>query len=155
MGNGGNSREIPFGGMQIIAFGDFFQLPPVYRGDSSGSDRYWRPFCFDSPVWSNLGLSENIADLNSKCLISSTNPLPNDGIVPTRLYVLNKDVDSENVSRLAELKTEEVVCEAKDEWRVRMPVGTPAATKKKMVESLSMEMPDIVRLKVGAQVMLT
>jgi len=184
--NGGNSREIPFGGMQIIAFGDFFQLPPVYRGDSSGSDRYWRPFCFDSPVWSNLGLSENIlelkevqrqenedfitllnkvrigqiqekdiADLNSKCLISSTNPLPNDGIVPTRLYVLNKDVDSENVSRLAELKTEEVVCEAKDEWRVRMPVGTPAATKKKMIESLSMEMPDIVRLKVGAQVMLT
>jgi len=182
----GNFREEPFGGMQIIAFGDFFQLPPVYRGDGSVRDRKWRPFCFDSPVWSDLGLSENIVELkevqrqeneefvsllnkvrigtiqetdirylNSRCLISSTNPLPTDGIVPTRLYVLNKDVDSENVSRLAELNSEEVVCEAIDTWRESMPTGTLAATKKKMLDSLSMEMPDEVRLKVGAQVMLT
>eukprot|EP00979_Chaetoceros_neogracilis_P015042 scaffold5242_cov287-Chaetoceros_neogracile.AAC.10 len=182
----GNFREKAFGGMQIIAFGDFFQLPPVYRGDGSVRDRKWRPFCFDSPVWSELGLSDNIVELkevqrqeneefvsllnkvrvgaiqetdirylNSRCLISSTNPLPTDGIVPTRLYVLNKDVDSENISRLAELKSEEVVCESIDTWRESMPVGTLAATKKKMLDSLSMEMPDEVRLKVGAQVMLT
>ena len=36
-----------------------------------------------------------------------------------------------------------------------MPVGTLADTKKKMKDALGMEMPDEVRLKVGAQVMLT
>jgi len=56
---------------------------------------------------------------------------------------------------LAELNSEEVVCEAIDTWRESMPTGTLAATKKKMLDSLSMEMPDEVRLKVGAQVMLT
>mmetsp|Transcript_29893 Transcript_29893/g.54771 ORF Transcript_29893/g.54771 Transcript_29893/m.54771 type:complete len:852 (-) Transcript_29893:56-2611(-) len=182
----GNFRDKPFGGMQIIAFGDFFQLPPVHRNDGSGSDRNWRPFCFDSPVWSDLGLSENIVelkevqrqeneefvsllnkvrigevqesdirDLNSKCLISDTNPLPTDGIVPTRLYVLNKDVDLENISRLEELKEKEVVCKATNVWREIMPVGTLVAMKKKMMDSISMEMPDEVRLKIGAQVMLT
>jgi len=181
----GNFRESPFGGMQIIAFGDFFQLPPVYK-DAGRRDRHWRPFCFDSPVWSDLGLSENvielkevqrqenenfvsllnkvrvgevqdsdIKELNSRCLVSDTNPLPIDGIVPTRLYVLNKDVDSENECRLAELNSEEIVCEAIDKWRESMPLGTLAAAKKKMKDSLSMEMPDEVRLKIGAQVMLT
>ena len=36
-----------------------------------------------------------------------------------------------------------------------MPVGTLASIKKKMKDSLSMELPDEVKLKVGAQVMLT
>lgn len=175
----------PFGGMQVIAFGDFFQLPPVYRYDGS-HDRSWRPFCFESEVWSELGLSENIVelkevqrqehgdfvnflgkvrtgtvdhadinDLNRKCVVGPNNPLPNDGILPTRLYVLNKDVDSQNINRLRALSGEEVVCKATDVWRQSMPVGTPASVKKKMKDSLDMELPDEVRLKVGAQVMLT
>lgn len=175
----------PFGGMQVIAFGDFFQLPPVYRNDGS-RDRSWRPFCFDSPVWSELGLSENIVelqevqrqdhedfinllnkvrnggveprdiwDLNEKCLVGPNNPLPNDGILPTRLYVLNRDVDSENITRLRELDGKEVVCRASDYWRQKMPMGTTASVKKKMKEALAMQMPDELSLKVGAQVMLT
>jgi hypothetical protein len=182
--NGMFSDE-PFGGMQVIAFGDFFQLPPVYRNDGS-HDRSWRPFCFDSPVWSELGLSENIVelrevqrqdhedfinllnkvrnggvenrdiwDLNQKCLVGPNNPLPNDGILPTRLYVLNRDVDSENITRLRELDGKEVVCKANDYWRQKMPMGTPASVKKKMKEGLAMQMPDEISLKVGAQVMLT
>ena len=144
-------RDEPFGGMQIIAFGDFYQLPPAYRAAANNwngngnerSDRRWRPFCFDSHVWEDLGLSDNIVqlkdvqrqenedfvnllnpvrigniretdivELNSRCLIGESNPLPTDGIVPTRLYVLNKDVDLENISRLAELNGKEVVCKA-------------------------------------------
>lgn len=35
----------PFGGMQVIALGDFFQLPPVPRYDDEGK------FAFQSKLW--------------------------------------------------------------------------------------------------------
>lgn len=42
-------NDAPFGGIQLILFGDFFQLPPV-----SGN------FCFTSPVWAELALTNVI-----------------------------------------------------------------------------------------------
>jgi len=175
----GEFAHLPFGGMQVVCFGDFFQLPPIARGPE-------KPFCFESPVWSELGLNDNMVELkevqrqdhrdfvdlltrvrlgqvdqhdihglNARCVISAKHPLPSDGIVPTRLYSLNKDVDEENEIRLAELEGKEIVCVARNTWKDNMPVGTLALVKKSMAESLSKEMPDEVRLKVGAQVMLT
>jgi ATP-dependent exoDNAse (exonuclease V) alpha subunit len=44
----------PFGGMQILFFGDFLQLPPVNRN----SDEL--QFCFDSPIWHKLNLQNII-----------------------------------------------------------------------------------------------
>jgi len=97
----------------------------------------------------------DISQLNDRCLISKSHPIPTDGIIPTRLYVLNKDVDAINEARLAELKEKEMIIEAVNEWKESMPFGTPVAIKKTMADGLSKEMPDEVRLKVGAQVMLT
>lgn len=178
----GKLADKPFGGMQVICFGDFFQLPPVTRG----GDRHTKPFCFDSPVWQELNMSEHsyelkqvirqsknefidllnrvrvgrvsesdIVDLNKQCLVSDDHPFPTDGIMPTRLYTHNSDVDNENSNRLAELTTPEVLFRAKDSWRPMMPSGTLATIKKQMKISLTNEMPDEVVLKVGAQVMLT
>jgi len=188
--NGGNMKSKPMGNMQIIAVGDFFQLPPIVNRDfvdwSRDMDEQ-RPFCFDSPVWAELGLSENtfelaevqrqesgskfemflnmvrvgdvtadiIGDLNKKCLISEAHPLPDDGIVPTRIYTHNRNVDEENEIRLAELEGDLITCIAVDEWREKMPIGTLAAVKKSMKAGIAGEMPDEVKLKVGAQVMLT
>ena len=39
----------PFGGIQLIMVGDFFQLPPVSRGEVS--------FVFESPLWASMGLT--------------------------------------------------------------------------------------------------
>ena len=48
-------RDKPFGGMQIIFAGDFYQLPPI--GDEEDPDSC--KFCFESPLWSELFPSKN------------------------------------------------------------------------------------------------
>lgn len=45
-----HKREIPFGGMQIIFSGDFYQLPPVGNEDDPDTTK----FCFESPLWNEL-----------------------------------------------------------------------------------------------------
>jgi len=96
-----------------------------------------------------------IRDFNAKCLLSGTRTLPDDGIVPTRIYTHNRNVDEENEARLAELEGNLIACTAVDEWREKMPTGTLASVKKGMKAGIAGEMPDVVNLKVGAQVMLT
>ena len=54
----------PMGGMQVVAVGDFFQLPPIINKEAMEWGRdvdEQRPFCFDSPVWSELELGEVVA----------------------------------------------------------------------------------------------
>jgi len=43
-------RDTPFGGMQIIFSGDFYQLPPV--GNEEDPDTL--KFCFETPLWNEL-----------------------------------------------------------------------------------------------------
>lgn len=45
-----NKRDIPFGGIQIILSGDFYQLPPV--GDDDDEDT--TAFCFESEAWGGI-----------------------------------------------------------------------------------------------------
>ena len=51
----------PFGGIQVIFTGDFFQLPPVGNIDDDSTSQ----FCFESEVWPLLFLKQNHIQLTT------------------------------------------------------------------------------------------
>lgn len=48
--------DLPFGGIQIVASGDFYQLPPVC---TDNDDMIQSNFCFQSDLWNNVFESQN------------------------------------------------------------------------------------------------
>jgi ATP-dependent exoDNAse (exonuclease V) alpha subunit len=49
-------NDKPMGGMQMLFFGDFLQLPPINRDNNSSN------FCFDSKIWEELNFHNIILD---------------------------------------------------------------------------------------------
>tara|TARA_Y100000389_G_scaffold204442_1_gene257011 strand:- start:32921 stop:34237 length:1317 start_codon:yes stop_codon:yes gene_type:complete len=50
----------PFGGIQLIASGDFYQLPPIGDNDNSSQSN----FCFQSPIWQESFNHHFVFDVN-------------------------------------------------------------------------------------------
>ena len=157
----GNSK--PFGGVQIVLCGDFFQLPPVSRqGEPATQFIYtsdsWKEsnftICYlseqfrqkDDTVLSILNeirrgdVSEGSRDL----LQSRFNKKTELEVEPTRLFTHNADVDTLNSKELAKLKSDEET----DYYMDSFGRDILAATLKK-----SCLAPEVLRLKVGARVM--
>lgn len=53
-------EDLPFGGIQLILFGDFFQLPPI---EKEAEELH---YCFESPVWSELNLKNILLKENHR-----------------------------------------------------------------------------------------
>ena len=161
-------NERPFGGMQIVLCGDFFQLPPVTRAKSADSLAE-SEFAYKAEVWGsskfttcylseqhrqkdNIYLSilnqirENkVTQKTVELLKTRLNKNPESGAESTKLYTHNIDVDVINNRHLDLIKVE-------GKSYIMSHKGSPnlSATLKKSCLS-----PETLVLKVGARVMFT
>ncbi len=155
-------NQLPFGGMQVILCGDFFQLPPVSRMGEKESH-----FSYKSETWKKLDLKicyleeqyrhkedkfikilngirgNNLSEESLFCLNSRNNACLKEGIEPTKLHTHNINVDTINDSELNKLFGQIFTYQMEDKGR------------KALVEALkkSCLAPEILRLKKGARVM--
>ena len=126
-------RDIPFGGIQIIFSGDFYQLPPV--GDEGDIDS--TKFCFESPLWDSVFSQENQIVLEKvfrqsdnafakilnrlrvgKVTQNGLNSLEKcvgkpikDGFTPTIIFPRRKDVDQINNREFNKCRLEDKMVE--------------------------------------------
>lgn len=155
-------KDEPFGGIQIIMSGDFFQLPPINRGGERAGG-----FVVNSRVWQELDpvicyLQEQhrqdddtlleILDAiragelrrhHAETLLARTEVYPDDMELLTELHTVNVDVDSLNSVKLAELEGDEIT------------YSQTATGSENYVENLqrSVLAPAALKLKKGALVM--
>lgn len=153
----------PFGGIQIVMSGDFFQLPPVSQGETS--------FVFESPIWTqvieqkfnltqvfrqrdqlfvNMLNDMRLGKLAPETIqafsrLERTPSLP-EGIMPTELYAIRTDVERANQARLDALQTEMRTYTSMDGGQL-----PPDQLQRTLENFLA---PKRIALKKGAQVML-
>jgi len=153
--------EQPFGGLQVIFVGDFFQLPPVSRNEQA-------KFAFESAVWKEANpvicyLSEqhrqedgDFLDMLSamrrgafstahRTRLKSRVGILSKQTIATRLYTHNENVDRINRESLAKI----------DEKSRTYEMESRGA--RKLVEALKANClsPETLELKIGASVMFT
>jgi hypothetical protein len=156
----------PFGGMQIILVGDFFQLPPISRQGEQPAQ-----FVYQSEAWRDAGfticylqeqyrqkdeislkilneirageVSEESYEQLQSCFPAARGNRPYSGPAPTRLFTHNIDVDTLNKRELNKVPGSE--CE----------YYMIARGKPNLVEALkkSCLAPEVLQLRPGARVM--
>ncbi|SCV02632.1 LAMI_0H01354g1_1 [Lachancea mirantina] len=157
----------PFGGIQIILSGDFFQLPPVNKNQNQEIK-----FAFDSSAWKDsinatimlqkvfrqqgdgrfiqmlndmrMGNIDSETELEFKKL---SRPLPDDEIIPAELYSTRNEVERANNSRLYNLPGRVRLYQAIDGGEL-----SDVDAKEKLLANFLA--PRELQLKVGAQVMM-
>src|SRR3989344_2585254 len=154
-----NNTE-PFGGLQVVFCGDFFQLPPIRKSYESEAH-----FAYHSLAWKSLSLKvcylseqHRQNDLEYlKVLDAIRDATVGEEIIEilktrfgkkseyeaTKLYSHNKDVNTENETELKKLRNKVFEYDMQERGNHKLP----EALKKSCLA------PETLRLKVGAKVM--
>lgn len=154
--------ERPFGGIQLILCGDFFQLPPVSKNNDGAK------FCFQSEAWqkcvhfnyelrtvhrqkddvfvkilNSIRIGRVTDDIVDTLKETAKQKIESNGVLATRLCSHVKEADEINEFQLNELKSETKIYTALD-------------SDSSMTHILDQQLgiPGKLILKVGAQVML-
>ncbi|GAA5839577.1 hypothetical protein JCM9279_005984 [Rhodotorula babjevae] len=158
----------PFGGIQLVVTGDFFQLPPVTKGTTP-------TFAFEADAWKRcidhtVNLTQVFRQKDTEFIdmlnemrfgrLSTASiqkfkglarqPKYTDSLEPTELFPMRNEVDRANQNRLRALPGEETVFKAED----GLNDHRPQADKSKNTYLSNFMAPETLVLKVGAQVML-
>jgi ATP-dependent DNA helicase PIF1 len=155
--------NLPFGGIQVILCGDFFQLPPVNRSDSRQgtfitSSEIWNDGIFevcyleeqhrqkDDEIYGSIlnGIREGFLKPSQIKLLTDKKTVVDDPWqATTKLLTTNADVDTINNMHLKELKEKSYMFEM------------TTSGSKKYVEQLSRSClaQEVLELKVGAHIM--
>ena len=166
----------PFGGLQMVFVGDFYQLPPVMKDLSPQAAE--RTFAFESPLWAatveevvqlvqivrqkdpvfqkilnEARVGELSSDSYAALEARKTMTWKRQEIKPTLLFTKNQDVSTINGTQLDKLVSDDHVFTAKT---TKSPPRLPADVLQTIVEKLDKDAPYEVELhlKEKSQVML-
>mgnify|MGYP006089928349 FL=1 len=98
-------------------------------------------------------VSQQARDLFQSCHVNRK-AFPSDGIIPTKLFCTNKDVDAENLRRLAQLNVDSFLFTGYDELEIASASDPTSREISALVEAANAKVPSNLTLKVGAQVVL-
>jgi ATP-dependent exoDNAse (exonuclease V) alpha subunit len=176
---------LPFGGIQVILVGDFFQLPPVPERGQPATDP---KFIFETDAWTQLDLKHveltqifrqeddgafaqtlrrirkgQVEDQDVELLFERLHADIDhaEGVVPTQLYSRRDVVDRLNGEHMAKLDTPSVNCEYSLQYSLAPGVNESDKHVKdemqKFVKEVrtNMRAAESLELKVGAQVMMS
>lgn len=128
-------RELPFGGIQIVMTGDFFQLPPVMKESDDVKFAFeadsWRDIVDDTMVLTQVFRQKDdrfssmlnemrrgeMSEETIRTLQSlSRPPKLRDGISPTQLFPRRYEVDKSNQAKLREIRSKTVTYTCDDQY---------------------------------------
>ncbi|KAG7806493.1 hypothetical protein KL921_004890 [Ogataea angusta] len=159
-------RDVPFGGLQLVICGDFYQLPPVTK--------HGEPvFAFESQAWKqaikytivlkkvfrqqsdrdfinmlNEVRNGNVSEATARKFRALSRPLASkEGVIPAKLFPTRREVDRANSTMLKQLPGAEVVFRAFDGGSL-----TDEDQRQRLLSSFLA--PERIALKKDAQVML-
>ncbi len=172
-------NDLPFGGIKLILSGDFLQLPPVNDNWIFNSKLWYDlnvlPIVFFEPkrfsdknyfkllnrVREKKYTKNDIVTINSRVInfndkVSDNFNLKSLDVLPTILYSHKANVNNYNLSEMDKLDSKEYVFKSYDSFRT-IPQKNSSnfkIYKENYFRLLDDVIPNIIRLKIGSQVML-